>query len=743
MPRSALRARRGPRRGPPASRWLATLALSLRLVAPGAAAAQAGQVTIYRDDYGVPHIYAEREADGYYGLGYAQGEDQLELQLRFFLQARGEEAAVFGKAHLATDYLARLWRHAEEARAGFARLSPELQANYRAYVAGLQRYMRDHPDRVPAWAPRLEPWDPVALSRWLLWLGYQAGEGLRNCQAGGVRLAAAEAAAVDRAQVAASNEWVLAPWRTAMNAMVVLSDPHGGVDGSFVYEFRMHAGQLEMAGFAMGALPLLTHNRHVSWGMTTGAPDVADCYEVAVDPARPTRYRFDERVLAMETRTVTMAARDTTPLRRRLEYTRHNGVLSPVVARAGDRAWVVSTTYMHDAGVFDEEVYRMNLARDVGEVRDAMRRLGMFPQNVMVGDRHGSSWYVRAGKAPRRPAGYDWNRPVPGNTSATAWLGIHPLEDLVQLENPPAGYMQNNNISPDRMLEQSPLRRDRYPDYLFHDRPGRTNSRGRRAVEILSAAFQFTEADAIELALDEYWVDTDDWRSALRRALDQEAEWASRQPAAVRRVAANLLAFDGHARAGSAPALQFWYWRDLLRAGLDGARVRTPDSVRPTGPLPAEQARALARAVARVADTLGRMPRGLERTLGDEFRLVRGPHSFPVGGVSAAPADLRQCESLTDLDRACTMTLRAFTAGAPDAAGRRAVYLGSRLLRLVVFTEPLRAWTLHNFGQSSDPASPHYADQARLSSERRLKPVYFERAELLPHVRSTRQLDVP
>lgn len=726
-------------------RWpgLVAAAVALGLLAPADTPAQARSVTIYRDDHGVPHIYADREADGYYGLGYVQGEDQLELQLRFFLAARGEEAAVFGSEHLATDHLARLWRHADEARAGFSRLSPELQQNYRAYVAGLTRYMRDHPDRVPAWAPRLEPWDPVALSRWLLWLGYQAGEGLRNCQAGGVQLAAAHAAGLERASVAASNQWVLAPWRTAMNAMVVLSDPHGGIDGSFVYEFRMRAGALDVAGYAMGALPLLANNRQVSWGMTTGAPDVADCYEIAVDRERPTRYRFDDRVLAMEQRRVTLAVRDSASVTRVLEYTRHNGVLSPVVARADGRAWVVSTSYMHDAGVFDEELYRMALARDVAGVREAMRRLGMFPQNVMVGDRLGHSWYVRAGKTPRRPPGYDWNRPVSGNTSATAWLGIHPLDDLVQLESPTAGYMQNNNIAPDRMLEGSPLTAERYPAYIYHDRSGRTNSRGRRAVAVLSSAYHFTAEDAVELALDEYWVDTDEWRSALARALGQERAYVQAQAPAFRQVAANLLGFDGHARAGSAAALQFWYWRDLLRQGEGDIRIRTPDSLPTTGPLRPDLARALAAAVGRVADTLARIPGALDRTLGDEFRIVRGPHSFPVGGVSITPADLRGCESLSDLNRVCTMTLRAFTAGAPDSAGQRTVVLGSRLLRLVVFTEPIQVWTLHNFGQSSDPASPHYADQARLTSERRLKSVSFDLDDLMPRVRSTLRLDVP
>jgi hypothetical protein len=69
---------------------------------------------------------------------------------------------------------------------------------------------------------------------------------------------------------------------------------------------------------------------------------------------------------------------------------------------------------------------------------------------------------------------------------------------------------------------------------------------------------------------------------------------------------------------------------------------------------------------------------------------------------------------------------------------------GSRLLRLTVFTNPIQSFSIHNFGQSSRSESPHYDDQAaRLSSERRVKPVYFEKAELLPRVKSERTLEVP
>ena len=103
----------------------------------------------------------------------------------------------------------------------------------------------------------------------------------------------------------------------------------------------------------------------------------------------------------------------------------------------------------------------------------------------------------------------------------------------------------------------------------------------------------------------------------------------------------------------------------------------------------------------------------------------------------------RQCEALASWNHVCVHTLRAYTPGGPDSLGRRMAEIGSRLLRLTIFSNPVQIFTLHNFGQSGRPQSPHYADQAKLTSERRLKPVYLDKADLMPHVTSERTLEVP
>jgi len=131
----------------------------------------------------------------------------------------------------------------------------------------------------------------------------------------------------------------------------------------------------------------------------------------------------------------------------------------------------------------------------------------------------------------------------------------------------------------------------------------------------------------------------------------------------------------------------------------------------------------------------------IDGRIGDVFRIGRGGESWPIGGVSVLPGGFEQC-SLRQWALYCLVTVRAMTFGSPDAHGQSWPVGGSRILRLVIFTNPIQTFTLHPFGQSENPKSPYYDDQARLSSERRLKPGYFEKDELMKHIVSTEAMEV-
>ncbi len=475
----------------------------------------------------------------------------------------------------------------------------------------------------------------------------------------------------------------------------------------------------------------------MAWTLTTGNPDFLDCYRVAVDPAHPTRYRYDGVEVEMETRVDTILVAGQAPVVHTFEYTRHNGVMSPVVARRGDTAFVASTPDIHRAGYLHMEFDRMNRARSVEDVTTALATTSMFPQNVIVGDQAGHVLYVRAGRVPIRPPGLDWSAPVPGNDSSTAWRGVQPLSALVQVADPPAGFLQNNNSAPDVVTPDAGSLRSAAPD-LFFDAPGRQTSRGYRTLQVLGAEPRFTMDQAMALAFDETWVTTGDWLAALRYALrTRPARMVAALPD-LRAAVVRLESFDGRAAAESHSALDFYFWRKATAARIARLDPRWIDFPWDSSRFSPVFADALLDGLEESLATRRRTYGTSDQALGDLMRVVRGTVEAPVGGVTIYTDVAPHC--LERLRAVCEAPMRAFLMAPIDSTSRFRVAYGSQAMRIVQFTTPIRAATLYAFGQSDDPTSPHYADQLPLFSEKRMKPAWFSRAELSGHIRSERTL---
>jgi hypothetical protein len=156
-----------------------------------ASAPPQGQVTIFRDPWGVPHIQARREQDGFYGLGYAVTEDYLEDVLRQFVIGRGEMARYFGPKYLDLAQLYELFRVRHEAEAGYRRLPENLRRNIDSYVEGVQRYISDHPKELPSWASdlTLRPQDLVGFEQFFtLVFPVNTFDGIEDCRRGGAQI---------------------------------------------------------------------------------------------------------------------------------------------------------------------------------------------------------------------------------------------------------------------------------------------------------------------------------------------------------------------------------------------------------------------------------------------------------------------------------------------------------------------------------------------------------------------------
>lgn len=694
-----------------------------------------GLVRIYRDEWGIPYIFADQQEDGYFGVGYALAMDRPTRFFELVLwgtgswgAARGNETTPLGIPATVLDDWAARWRHVEESKAAFARLDAQVQENYSSFARGFERYFDEYPELRPDWAPTVEGWHAIAVLRGLMWPFSMVNDGTADCARGGVRLANNLGGGHSEMPQFASNEWVVQRSRTADGKTILLSDPHGPIDGGFAFnEFNLRAGDLHFSTFAIGPIPVLAHTRKIAWAATTGAPDLSDCYAIVVDPENPSRYRFDGKWRYFETRAVNIQVKNDDPVYKEYEYSNHNGVLSPIMARKDGIAYVLSTPYMHEASSGVEEFEKFIRAEGVDDVFAALEDPKIFGQNYMFADADGNALYIRAGRTPIRPSGPDWTRPVDGNSSATEWRGIHSIRDLVAAMNLDQGYMKNTNEAPEQIVaDASPIKRSDYPAYIYND-PGFTTSRAFRLAALLEDVEGLTVDDAMAIAFDEKLPYTQRWTSALALAGQKQPDSLASFSADEHAVFDSVVRFNGITSQTSTDAARYQIWRDSVARKLkfeESAKIAGDD---PTQPIESLNDKVALRLVMAISDTVTLMQQqfgSIDVMYGDIWRLGRTEEDWPIGGGTIC---------LSERGRVCEETLRAFSVRAASADdGRRRPQYGSRMMRLVAFGDDVEAFGAFNYGQSDDPDSPHYTDQARkLFSQKRLRRIYETEQELI------------
>jgi acyl-homoserine-lactone acylase len=675
--------------------------------APAPAQNAEEEIVILRDPYGVPSIFAKTEEGAVFGMGYCQAEDRLEELLKQYRRCTGTMAEVFGIEFVQHDYRQRLWRHRAVAEENYAKLPAKTRAICEAYQAGIAQYMKEHPEKVPAWAPKLEPWQVIALSRYIIW-GWPEGDAGGDLLRGGIT--------PDPVEPRGSNQWVVAANRTADNAPLALIDPHLGWYGEFrFYEARLYGGELATSGVAIPGLPLssLGHNRYCSVAMTTGGPDAADVYVETINPDNPRQYKYDDGWKDFTFRTEAIKVLDGKKIGQKefeIAYSHHG----PIVAKKDGKAYAMKLPYF-DQYRLPEQAYLMATAKNLAEMKKALSLFQLMEQNVMVATVDGDLFYVRHGRVPIRPQGdYDWRKPVPGHTSKTEWQGIHDLADLAQIHNPWQGYLQNCNVSPEHMTFACPLTPARYKDriYLYNeDFP--LHQRAAMVRSILHNNGKMTVAEAKDLALSTQVYNADLWQARLVAA----AKKLDDGPAA--KLFELIVRWNRRADADSAGAVAYRYWFDELgaKAALAARAGQTP---------PAEVSdEALVAALETGSAKLLKHWGKLDVKYGDVYRVGRqgGKETWPVAGGTvpglATP-------------RAISFQLQKDGKTWVGKGGQTSV-------QLVQLTSPPKSWTLLPLGESDDPASPHFDDMAqKLFSPGQLKSTYFLQRDALEKVAESR-----
>ncbi|MGQ9369958.1 penicillin acylase family protein [Azospirillum sp. A39] len=450
-------------------------------------------VEVLRDGDGVPHIFAETDADAAFALGYVHAQDrlwQMELMRRI---GAGRLAELFGTRFgdwpVALDRLMRTLDFHRGAMAGYAALSEPARRVADAYAAGVNAWLATRREALPVEFQLLnhqpEPWVPADSMVWAKLMALQLSANYRqeiqrarllrrlppervaelypDSPAGSAVTLAALLGAFDFDRVAAalppplgpdlaSNEWVLAGGRTATGKPILANDPHLGLEAPVLwYLARIVTPDRTLVGATTPGVPMLVlgHNGRLAWGFTTTHSDTQDLFVERVDPDDPGRYRTPTGSEPFETRTEVIKVAGAADVTLEVRRTRHGPVISDLPGGDADMAPPGHVLALSFAGIDGpdttaEALYRLNRATSVAEAREALRLHRTPQQNVVLADTAGAIGFVSPALVPIRRKG-DGTVPVPGWTGEYDWAGFVPFDELPQAMDPPSGRVVNAN----------------------------------------------------------------------------------------------------------------------------------------------------------------------------------------------------------------------------------------------------------------------------------------------------------
>lgn len=679
----------------------------------------ADQVTIHRDTWGVPHIDGETDAAVAFGSAWSQCEDHFFQLEDTYVQALGRYAELVGERGLRSDLEVAAFELVATSQRDLPQLPQEIQRIATAFAAGYNYFLASRPDVKPRLLERMEPWHVLAYERFQI-LGRLLGA------AHAPRREITELALEQTASLG-SNQWAVGPSKTRDGSTMLFINPHQPWYGSGMFT-EMHVRSREGWNFSgtmyPGApFPTAGFNDRLGWAYTVNEVDIADLYRLTFDhPSDPLQYRYGTGYRSAREWTTTLGVKVGERVERRTVTLRasHYG---PVIAREDDVHYLAARVPKLYEGSRMVQALAQTKARTLEDWYRAASMLQLQTFNTMYADADGNIFYLYNGAVPRRDPSVDWTKPVDGADPRFEWQGFHPIEELPQVLNPRSGYLQNCNSTPFLTTDDDNPSRLDYPPYMVEDQHD-DKRRAKMSRLLLRQARDLTFEGWQALAYDTtlYWPLTEIPRYA--RHLDALAASHPELHARVLPYFRHLQDWDSRASLESTQATLAVEWYEQLYGRGYPVETLKPELVAYV------PARFTALLVA--ADRLRELYGDWKVPYGDVHRLQR--HAM-VTDRDAAPFDDRT-PSLPLAGVAGPLGV-AFTVYHTPPTGdphRKLQYgtTGASYMAVVEFGKTkVKAASYLHYGQSHDPASPHFFDQAKLLSERRFKPAWLDWTEVL------------
>lgn len=704
--------------------------------------AEAARITIVRDDWGIAHVHGKTDADAVFGMIYAQCEDDFNRVETNYLTALGRRAEAEGEPAIWQDLRQRLFLDPVQLKADYA-ASPEwLKKLMNAWADGINYYLATHPQTHPKVLTHFEPWMALSFTE-----GSIGGDiedvNLKGLQAfydtPGTR--ASDTAAVQwqpRPRVAqpwmeppasASNGIAIAPSNTRDHHALLLINPHTWF--FFRSELQMSSDEgLDAYGAATWGQFFIYQgfNQRLGWMHTSSNVDAVDEYlETVIHENGKLAYRYGGAIKPFTTKQITLRYKTPEGLKSRTFtalYTLHG----PVIAMQGDK--YVTIQLMNTPIPALEQSYLRTKARSYAEYVKIMNLRANSSNNTVYADADGNIAYWQANFIPRRDTRFDYTKPVDGSNPATNWQGMLSLEETPHLSNPQSGFLFNVNDSPWNAAGPDTLHKSAYPAYVEQ---GIESARGIHALRLLdpngNPRRDFTVDSLEHAAFDSYMPWFARTVPVLVKAYDALPPDSPLRPKLTDQIKL-LRTWDYRWGVNSVEtALAIVWGSELMKSNGRAAREAQIPSEEwmATKVAPSELLSDLAAASDRIASTFGtwRTPWGhINRfqRLTDELapKFTDAGPSIPIGFVPSMWG-----------------SLAAFVARPYPGASRWYGNYGNSFIAIVDFGPRVRAIGITAGGESGDPKSPHFNDEAQRYAEGNLREIYFYPDQLKGHTERT------
>lgn len=678
----------------------------------------AASVTIIRDDFGVPHIYGKTDADAVFGMLYAQCEDDFSRVERNYMWAIGRLAEVEGKDQLYSDLRANLFMTKEEAVAQYEGSPEWLKDLCDAFADGINFYLHSHPEVKPKLLTHFEPWMPMYFFEGSIG-GDIESVSVRKIQEfydsiNTVAYVEPVHSFLDEPQ--GSNGFAISGKLTESGNAMLLINPHT----SFFFRGEIHVVSEEGLN-AYGAVTwgqffiYQGFNEKNGWMHTSSYTDVMDEFaETVVEKDGDQLYKYGEELRPVTQKEITLKYVDGDSLKEKTFafYRTHHGPITHIT----DNKWTATAMNWSPMKALEQSFIRTK-TKSYDEFLKMMDIRMNSSNNTVYADAEGNIALFQGNFIPKRNVEFDFAKPVDGSNTATDWQGLHTVAEAIRVINPPNGWIQNCNSTPfTSALEYSPKKED-YPYYMATEPE---NFRGIHAIKVLTGRSGYTLDKLIQTAYDPYIPAFEKLIPGLIEAYDKSGgkKYASLKPALD-----ELRTWDKTVSKESvAMSLAHFYLSISMQKGKRDPEMELIDVVNHfgTGSPHEERLDLFSLAVQKITDGFGKW----NTPWGEINRLQR------ITGDIKQPFDDSKPSVAVGMASGNWGALASFGARGTQNTKRLYGTYGNSFVAVVEFGDSVKAKSILAGGQSGDPSSPHFFDQAQRYADVLFKDVAYYKEDV-------------